>query len=171
QCCVCQSSCSYLTISDQMKPQEQMFFKDPINIIHTRLEHIAKIAMFQRKQKERVIAFHKHKFVEMERRLKEVSEQCHRQVSELRKENAELKKPLSQRRKHSQDDITSGCHIPRNTHFCYYTSEVRPCNSKHFPVPVIAWGNISIPPAMECIVVKYLNKTRRINVTPIGQSQ
>ncbi|XP_053358430.1 RING finger protein 212B-like isoform X1 [Clarias gariepinus] len=97
-CSICRSSCSYLPISDQMKPQEQMFFKDPVNIIHTRLERIAQIATFQRKQKDRVIAFQKHKVLEMERRLKEVSEQCHRQVSELRKENAELKKPLSQRR-------------------------------------------------------------------------
>ncbi|XP_046708161.1 RING finger protein 212B-like isoform X2 [Silurus meridionalis] len=72
-CCVCQSGCSYLPISDQ-------------------------IATFQRKQKEKIMAFHKHKFLEMERRLKEVNKQCHRQVSELRKENAELKKPLSQRR-------------------------------------------------------------------------
>ncbi|KAI5103907.1 hypothetical protein C0J45_5533, partial [Silurus meridionalis] len=97
-CCVCQSGCSYLPISDQMKPQEQMFFRDPISLIQARLEHIAQIATFQRKQKEKIMAFHKHKFLEMERRLKEVNKQCHRQVSELRKENAELKKPLSQRR-------------------------------------------------------------------------
>ncbi|KAG7329886.1 hypothetical protein KOW79_006108 [Hemibagrus wyckioides] len=125
QCCVCQSSCSYLTISDQMKPQERMFFKDPINIIHTRLEHIAKIATFQRKQKERVIAFHKHKFVEMERRLKDISEQCHRQVSELRKENAELKKPLSQRRV-SPVTLKANGSIPRMTLPVAVTSPVTP---------------------------------------------
>ncbi|KAB5579852.1 hypothetical protein PHYPO_G00199710 [Pangasianodon hypophthalmus] len=123
-CCVCQSSCSYLPISDQMKPQEQMFFKDPISIIHTRLERIAQIATFQRKQKERVIAFHKHKFAEMERRLKEVSEQCHRQVSELRKENAELKKPLSQRRVSPGTFKANG--IPRMTLPVAVTSPVTP---------------------------------------------
>ncbi|XP_072543054.1 E3 ubiquitin-protein ligase RNF212B-like [Salminus brasiliensis] len=95
-CSVCQATCNYLSISDQMKPQEQMFFRDPVNLIHTRLEHIAQIALFQKKQKERVIAFHKQKCSEMEKRLKEISEQCYRQVSELKKENTELKKPLSQ---------------------------------------------------------------------------
>lgn len=29
----------------KMKPQEQMFFKDPINIIHTRLERIAQVCI------------------------------------------------------------------------------------------------------------------------------
>ncbi|XP_017326878.1 RING finger protein 212B isoform X2 [Ictalurus punctatus] len=124
-CCVCQSSCSYLPISDQMKPQEQMFFKNPINIIQTRLERIAQIAAFQRKQKERVIAFHKHKFVEMERRLKEVNEQYHRQVSELRKENAELRKPLSQRRV-SPGTFKANGSIPRMTLPVAVTSPVTP---------------------------------------------
>ncbi|XP_037401860.1 RING finger protein 212B [Pygocentrus nattereri] len=95
-CSVCRATCHYLPISDQMKPQEQMFFRDPVNLIQTRMEHIAQIALFQKKQKDRIIAFHKHKLAEMERRLKEISEQCYRQVSELKKENTELKKPLSQ---------------------------------------------------------------------------
>ncbi|XP_022533649.1 RING finger protein 212B isoform X3 [Astyanax mexicanus] len=96
RCTVCQATCNYLPISDKMKPQEKMFFMDPVNLIQTRLEHIAQIALFQKKQKERVIAFHKQKCAELERRLKEIREQCYRQVSELKKENTELKKPLSQ---------------------------------------------------------------------------
>uniref|UniRef100_W5LPA2 Si:ch211-10e2.1 n=1 Tax=Astyanax mexicanus TaxID=7994 RepID=W5LPA2_ASTMX len=97
RCTVCQATCNYLPISDKMKPQEKMFFMDPVNLIQTRLEHIAQfqIALFQKKQKERVIAFHKQKCAELERRLKEIREQCY-QVSELKKENTELKKPLSQ---------------------------------------------------------------------------
>uniref|UniRef100_A0AAY5KSL1 Uncharacterized protein n=1 Tax=Esox lucius TaxID=8010 RepID=A0AAY5KSL1_ESOLU len=98
QCTVCGASCNYLAISDQMKPQEQVFFKDPVKLIQTRLEHIAQIALFQKKQKERVIAYFTHKSMELERRLKDVTEQCYRDVSQLKRENAELKKPLSQRR-------------------------------------------------------------------------
>ncbi|KAK0147066.1 RING finger protein 212B [Merluccius polli] len=82
----------------QMKPQEQVFFKDPVKLIQTRLEHITQIALFQRKQKERMTAYFKHKAAELERSLKEATEQGYRQVCELRRENAELKKPLSQRR-------------------------------------------------------------------------
>ncbi|XP_064869648.1 RING finger protein 212B isoform X3 [Oncorhynchus nerka] len=97
-CTVCGASCNYLAISDQMKPQEQVFFKDPVKLIQSRLEHIAQIALFQRRQKERVIVYFKNKSMELERRLKDVTDQCYRQVLELKRENAELKKPLSQRR-------------------------------------------------------------------------
>nr|XP_029498987.1 RING finger protein 212B isoform X3 [Oncorhynchus nerka] len=72
-CTVCGASCNYLAISDQ-------------------------IALFQRRQKERVIVYFKNKSMELERRLKDVTDQCYRQVLELKRENAELKKPLSQRR-------------------------------------------------------------------------
>uniref|UniRef100_A0A3B4WC22 Si:ch211-10e2.1 n=1 Tax=Seriola lalandi dorsalis TaxID=1841481 RepID=A0A3B4WC22_SERLL len=92
QCSVCGASCSYLPITDQMKPQEKVFFKDPVKLIQSRLEHIS-----QRTQMERVSAHFKHKSVEMEGRLKEVTEQGY-QLSELERETAELKKPLSQRR-------------------------------------------------------------------------
>ncbi|XP_064788955.1 RING finger protein 212B-like isoform X2 [Oncorhynchus masou masou] len=97
-CTVCGASCNYLAISDQMKPQEQVFFKDPVKLIQSRLEHIAQIALFQRRQKERVIVYFKNKSMELERRMKDVTDQCYRQVLELKRENAELKKPLSQRR-------------------------------------------------------------------------
>ncbi|XP_016405426.1 zona pellucida sperm-binding protein 3-like [Sinocyclocheilus rhinocerous] len=57
------------------------------------------IAIVQKRQKERVIAFLRNRSVELERKVKEVRDQCYRwQVSELKQENEELKKPLSQRR-------------------------------------------------------------------------
>ncbi|XP_035526288.1 RING finger protein 212B-like [Morone saxatilis] len=112
QCSVCGASCSYLPITDEMKPHEKVFFKDPVKLIQSRLEHISQIALFQRTQMEKVTAHFKHKSVELERRLKEVTEQAYGQLSELKRENgdlkkklselkwetAELKKPLSQRR-------------------------------------------------------------------------
>uniref|UniRef100_A0A3B5BNA2 Ring finger protein 212B n=1 Tax=Stegastes partitus TaxID=144197 RepID=A0A3B5BNA2_9TELE len=111
QCSVCGASCSYLAISDEMKPQEKVFFKDPMKLIQSRMQHITQIATFQQTQMERVIAHFKHKSIELERRLKEVTEQAYqlselkrenadlkKQLSELKRETAELKKPLSQRR-------------------------------------------------------------------------
>lgn len=80
----------------------------------------AQIAQFQLKQMERVMTYHKKKSLELERRLKEVTEECYRWklfflvlhvtyhettppceilsslLYRLKKENAELKKPLSQ---------------------------------------------------------------------------
>ncbi|XP_070774957.1 E3 ubiquitin-protein ligase RNF212B-like [Enoplosus armatus] len=96
QCSVCGASCSYLPITDEMKPQEKVFFKDPVKLIQSRLEHISQIALFQRTQIERVTAHFKHKSVELERHLKEVAEQGYRQLSKLKRENADLKRQLSE---------------------------------------------------------------------------
>ncbi|KAK5859624.1 hypothetical protein PBY51_021167 [Eleginops maclovinus] len=103
QCGVCRATCSYLPITDQMKPQERVFFKDPVKLIQSRLEHISQIALFQRTQMERVTAHFKHKSVELERHLKEVSEQGYRQLSELKRENADLKKQLSELKRETAD--------------------------------------------------------------------
>uniref|UniRef100_A0A3B4UDR1 Si:ch211-10e2.1 n=1 Tax=Seriola dumerili TaxID=41447 RepID=A0A3B4UDR1_SERDU len=103
QCSVCGASCSYLPITDQMKPQEKVFFKDPVKLIQSRLEHISQVALFQRTQRERVSAHFKHKSVEMEGRLKEVTEQGYRQLSELKRENAVLKKQLSELRRETAE--------------------------------------------------------------------
>ncbi|TKS80283.1 RING finger protein 212B [Collichthys lucidus] len=96
QCSVCGASCSYLPITDEMKPQEKSFFKDPVKLIQSRLQHISQIALFQQTQMERVTAHFKHKSIELERHLKEVSEQSYRQLAKLKRENAELKKQLSE---------------------------------------------------------------------------
>ncbi|XP_055084230.1 RING finger protein 212B-like [Periophthalmus magnuspinnatus] len=112
QCGVCRSMCSFLPITDEMKPQEKVFFKDPVKLIQTRQEHISQIASFQRTQMERVAIHFKRKAAELEIRVKEVTEHCCRQLTDLKRENAvlkkqlselqretaELKKPLSQRR-------------------------------------------------------------------------
>uniref|UniRef100_A0A3B4B5D7 Uncharacterized protein n=1 Tax=Periophthalmus magnuspinnatus TaxID=409849 RepID=A0A3B4B5D7_9GOBI len=111
QCGVCRSMCSFLPITDEMKPQEKVFFKDPVKLIQTRQEHISQIASFQRTQMERVAIHFKRKAAELEIRVKEVTEHCcqltdlkrenavlKKQLSELQRETAELKKPLSQRR-------------------------------------------------------------------------
>ncbi|KAJ8272544.1 hypothetical protein GJAV_G00090440 [Gymnothorax javanicus] len=98
QCNICGVACSYLPISDKMRAQEQVYFRDPLKLIQSRMEHIAQIALFQQKQKNLNLAFFKSKALEMERRLKETMEKCYRELTELQRENAELKKPLSQRR-------------------------------------------------------------------------
>ncbi|XP_029686504.1 RING finger protein 212B-like isoform X1 [Takifugu rubripes] len=129
QCAICGSSCSYLAITDEMKPQEKAFFTDPMKLIQSRMEQISKIACFQRTQMERVIGHLKAKSGELQRHLHEVTEKIYSQVSELSRENAdlkkqlselkrqtaELKKPLSQRRVspgHFQRDGTQRISLP-----------------------------------------------------------
>ncbi|XP_043989235.1 RING finger protein 212B-like [Gambusia affinis] len=99
QCSTCGVACCYLPITDQMKPQEKVFFMDPGKLIQARMEMIAQTAIFQQKQKERVTVHFKTKSSELERRLEEVSEQGYRQLSELKRENGELKKQLSELRR------------------------------------------------------------------------
>uniref|UniRef100_A0A3Q3E6L2 Si:ch211-10e2.1 n=1 Tax=Labrus bergylta TaxID=56723 RepID=A0A3Q3E6L2_9LABR len=103
QCSICGTSCSYLPITEEMKPQEKVFFKDPVKLIQSRLEHILQVALFQRSQMERVTAYFKHKSVELDKRLKEVTEQSYRQLSELKRENADLKKRLSELKKETAE--------------------------------------------------------------------
>ncbi|XP_040911871.1 RING finger protein 212B-like [Toxotes jaculatrix] len=103
QCSVCGASCSCLPISDEMKPQEKVFFKDPVKLIQSQLEHISQIAHFQRTQMERVTTHFRRKSAELEGRLKEVNEQGYRQLSELKRENAVLKKQLSELRRETAE--------------------------------------------------------------------
>ncbi|XP_051809490.1 RING finger protein 212B-like [Acanthochromis polyacanthus] len=103
QCSICGASCSYLAITDEMKPQEKVFFKDPVKLIQSELGHVSQIAVFQQTQMEGVTAHFKRKSAELERRLKEVTEQAYRQLSELKRENADLKKQLSELRRETAE--------------------------------------------------------------------
>ncbi|XP_049602865.1 RING finger protein 212B-like isoform X2 [Syngnathus scovelli] len=111
KCVICGTNCQYIPITDKMKPQDKMFFMDPVELLISRLERILQITNFQRMQMERTLAYFKHKSVELEKRLKEVTQQSYRQIAEMKRLNAdlksqnmelqreiaELKKPLSQR--------------------------------------------------------------------------
>uniref|UniRef100_A0A3Q2CHY5 Si:ch211-10e2.1 n=1 Tax=Cyprinodon variegatus TaxID=28743 RepID=A0A3Q2CHY5_CYPVA len=98
QCCICGASCSYLPITDGMKTPEKVFFMDPVKLLQSTIAKISQVAVFQQKQMERVIYHFKNKSSELERRLREFSDQGH-QLSELKKENAELKKQLLELRR------------------------------------------------------------------------
>ncbi|XP_028329161.1 RING finger protein 212B-like [Gouania willdenowi] len=115
QCGVCGTCCSYLPITDEMKPQEKVFFKDPVKLFQSQMKHVCQIATFQQTQMELIIKHFKHRSDELEKHLNEVSREnsdlkkqlsemkrervdLKKQFSELRKETDELKKPLSQRR-------------------------------------------------------------------------
>nr|XP_046264299.1 uncharacterized protein LOC124069303 isoform X3 [Scatophagus argus] len=93
--CVGPAAVTCLSQMRLMKPQEKVFFRDPVKLIRSRLEHISQIVRFQLMQMERVTAHYKQKSVELEGRLKEVTEKAYSQLSELKRENADLKKELS----------------------------------------------------------------------------
>ncbi|KAM8839403.1 uncharacterized protein ACB058_015793 isoform 5-T5 [Synchiropus picturatus] len=44
QCTVCGATGRYLAITDKMKPEEKLYFKDPAKLFQSRLENIAKVS-------------------------------------------------------------------------------------------------------------------------------
>nr|XP_046264300.1 RING finger protein 212B-like isoform X4 [Scatophagus argus] len=75
--CVGPAAVTCLSQMRLMKPQEKVFFRDPVKLIRSRLEHISQIVRFQLMQMERVTAHYKQKSVELEGRLKEVTEKAY----------------------------------------------------------------------------------------------
>ncbi|KAG9330503.1 hypothetical protein JZ751_024194 [Albula glossodonta] len=153
QCNICGASCSYIPICD-------------------------KIAAFQRRQKDRATAFFKHKALELEARLKEVMEQSYREVSDLRRQNAELKKPLSQRRV-SPGNFHSNSHSS-SSHLYWQTPgsafSVSSLSSLHDPTPRTPTEHLGTPhrytaPSLS-VSLMGLRASRHhpVSISPTGQT-
>uniref|UniRef100_A0A3B5LRD0 RING-type domain-containing protein n=1 Tax=Xiphophorus couchianus TaxID=32473 RepID=A0A3B5LRD0_9TELE len=111
QCSTCGVACSYLPITDQMKPQEKVFFMDPGKLIQARMENIAQVCpicascltswrRFHRSLREQLSELRRENG-ELKKQLSELRREngeMKKQLLELQRETAELKKPLSQRR-------------------------------------------------------------------------
>ncbi|XP_036304965.1 RING finger protein 212B [Pipistrellus kuhlii] len=98
KCSVCGAACKHLAISDNLKPQEKMFFKNPVEKALQHFSHISQVWRFQKKQTDLLIAFYKHRITKLEAAMQEAQQTVTRQnkeLSVLRKENEELKKFLA----------------------------------------------------------------------------
>ncbi|XP_029437883.1 RING finger protein 212B isoform X1 [Rhinatrema bivittatum] len=96
-CGVCETACKYLALSDNMKPQEKMYFKGLKETALKYFDHIAQVASFQKQQTERLISFYKKELAEVQAAVQEallkISSQD-RELKALKKENGELKSLL-----------------------------------------------------------------------------
>ncbi|KAB0374625.1 hypothetical protein FD755_013117 [Muntiacus reevesi] len=98
KCAVCETACKYLALSDNLKPQEKMYFKNPVETALQYFSHISQVWSFQKKQTDLLIAFYKHRITKLEAAMQESQETLTNQdkeLSVLRKENGELKKFLA----------------------------------------------------------------------------
>lgn len=95
KCAVCGTACKYLALSDNLKPQEKMYFKNPVETALQYFSHISQVWSFQKKQTDLLIAFYKHRITKLEAAMQESQQTLTNQdkeLSVLRKENGELKK-------------------------------------------------------------------------------
>ncbi|XP_012788407.1 RING finger protein 212B [Sorex araneus] len=98
KCTVCGTACKHLALSDNMKSQEKMYFKNPVERAKQYFSHISQVWRFQKKQTDLLIAFHKHRIAKLEADLQEVQQKVtsqDKELSILRKENKEMKNFLA----------------------------------------------------------------------------
>uniref|UniRef100_A0A8I5TVX9 Ring finger protein 212B n=1 Tax=Pongo abelii TaxID=9601 RepID=A0A8I5TVX9_PONAB len=98
KCAVCGTACKHLALSDNLKPQEKMFFKSPVETALQYFSHISQVWSFQKKQTDLLIAFYKHRITKLETAMQETQQALvsqDKELSVLRKENGELKKFLA----------------------------------------------------------------------------
>ncbi|XP_058521345.1 RING finger protein 212B [Ochotona princeps] len=98
KCAVCGTACKHLALSDNLKPQEKMFFRSPVETALQYFNHISQVWRFQKKQTDLLIAFQKHRVTKLEAAMQEAQQTMAKQQKELsvlKKENEELKKYLA----------------------------------------------------------------------------
>nr|XP_035970742.1 RING finger protein 212B isoform X2 [Halichoerus grypus] len=98
KCAVCGTACKHLALSNNLKPQEKIYFKSPVETALQYFSHISQVWSFQKKQTDLLIAFYKHRITKLEAALQEAQQTVTNQeieLSVLKKENGELKKCLA----------------------------------------------------------------------------
>ncbi|XP_005062146.1 PREDICTED: RING finger protein 212B isoform X1 [Ficedula albicollis] len=94
-CPVCATACHYLPLSQQMRPEVKVFFKNPADLALKHLSHITKVCQFQLAQAQLKADAHRDRTrqlqADLERVIKEMGE-MRRQVESFRRENAELRR-------------------------------------------------------------------------------
>ncbi|XP_015471411.1 RING finger protein 212B isoform X6 [Parus major] len=94
-CPVCATACRYLPLSQQMRPEVKVFFKNPVAIALKHLAHVMQVWQFQKAQAQLLVDLHRDKSQQMQAELEKAREELRetrRELESLRQENAELRR-------------------------------------------------------------------------------
>ncbi|XP_062367113.1 RING finger protein 212B [Cinclus cinclus] len=94
-CPVCATACNYLPLSQQMRPEVKVFFKNLADFALKHLSHITKVCQFQLVQAQLKVNVHQDRArwlqTELEKAREELGER-RREAESFRQENAELRR-------------------------------------------------------------------------------
>uniref|UniRef100_A0A8C0VNM9 Ring finger protein 212B n=1 Tax=Cyanistes caeruleus TaxID=156563 RepID=A0A8C0VNM9_CYACU len=94
-CPVCATACRYLPLSQQMRPEVKVFFKNPVAIALKHLAHVMQVWRFQKAQAQLLVDLHRDRARQMQAELEKAREELRetrRELESLRQENAELRR-------------------------------------------------------------------------------
>ncbi|XP_030115414.4 E3 ubiquitin-protein ligase RNF212B isoform X1 [Taeniopygia guttata] len=94
-CPVCGAACRYLPLSEQMRPQEKVFFKNPAAIALKHLDQITQVWRFQTAQVQLLLDLHRDRAQRAQAQLDKAREELRertRELESLRRENEELRR-------------------------------------------------------------------------------
>ncbi|XP_068777921.1 RING finger protein 212B isoform X3 [Struthio camelus] len=97
KCPVCGAACKSLRLSDEMRPQEKLFFESPAAVALKRLARVSQAWRFQRAQTDLLLAFREDEARRARAALQETRQALaarHRELEALRRENGELRQHL-----------------------------------------------------------------------------
>ncbi|XP_075067286.1 E3 ubiquitin-protein ligase RNF212B isoform X2 [Mixophyes fleayi] len=93
-CSVCRTACKYLPVSENLKPQEKIYFRSPRDTVQTYFKNIAQAWSFQKQQHDLHVMFYKQYLTKNQNTLQVALQKIHSQENELKvikKENDELR--------------------------------------------------------------------------------
>ncbi|KAE8633454.1 hypothetical protein XENTR_v10001885 [Xenopus tropicalis] len=135
KCSVCKRACKYLQISDNMKPQEKIFFRHHKQIAQKYFDQITQVSSFQKQQLELQMAFYKHYLCKTQRALQDALQKVNSQESELKtvkKDNAELRTLVSALKGSlTRSQNNNRLYIPRPVAITSPSQTVTPQQSNH----------------------------------------
>nr|XP_017203693.1 RING finger protein 212B isoform X1 [Oryctolagus cuniculus] len=141
KCAVCGTACKHLALSDNLKPQEKMFFRSPVETALQYFNHISQVWSFQKKQTDLLIAFQKHRITKLEAAMQEAQQTMasqDKELSMLKKENGELKKYLALLKESPSRYQGSRLTTPRPVGITSPTQSVTPRPSCHHSSQVVS---------------------------------